>query len=1468
MILTTKLNIDATDFSKGITQSINEGKKLGDAIKQNLSNIKIGIDDKPATGAFQNLENIAQKASTNMKGMFEKAFNFSNIVNSVNLIADSMNQVVSVGVEFESSLAAVGAITGFTGDGLANIGQKARELAVAFGGSATDQLKSFQGILSKLGPDIAKDADALALFGKNVNLLSAASGDDAATSMNAITDAMLQLGLATGTPMEQAAKSTDVINALAASAKVGAAEIPQVAQALVVAGVAAKGANLDLVDTNAAIQVLALGGKTGAEAGTALRNVLGLLQKASGPAASALTQLGTSSEELGQLLTTQGLDAALQKVKVGMNGLGTDAERNAALMQIFGMENAAAAGILLDNTSKFAEFSDGIRAGMQGVGDATIQANLRLDTAGAKIERLKARVSDVFISITQTIGQGFTTMLGAFSQLAPMLAGLSGLKMLVPDGLLTNVKQLALTLISKLVPSLVVSDVATKSLVLNKQALSLANIKEAATNALSIAGKYAAAVATGALALATGGATAAAGAFNAVLLANPIGLIVLAIAALVGGIYLLYKNFESVRKAVDFAFAVFKGLAIVVWDVVSFFVKLHIELYKLAGLAIWTILKAAFNAVIDGIKTVVDYFGRLASAVTDKLASAFNRLSVIFQNAYSYVAPFVDFFINPIIDGFTWIYDKIALVVDKVVGFAKSVGSAVGGAIDFLAKIGGATDESDKKQDKSLANSKKRNKEKENLNKNAIKWTLAESKAINEAKKITDDLTAGTIDRSEALARLSKNSGALTAEQKTLANDKENLAKLNTEYAKYEQIIKKKDGTAKTSAKVSRDAFEIAKDQFELDKDLAKQKQTQAELARQNAILDAGRIETSIEKKNAELDILAKENVELNRQKLAIADLVKATDSITDKDKKAKYIADVAKMMSDLDTQITTNIVKRKELVIEVNTDRDQVNEEIAKINNDKNKNKLEFDVSIGKANKSELIQFEINEYQSEIDKAQNELTAQINLGVNADGKAIAEHQLKMQNANIEIAKKQDELNKQLELERIGKIQDSVKRETALRLLAEKESYNEELRLAGSNDALKLQALRKYTLARAAILRESTLKSASFDTSVLTSLANNVQNALSNMTINTNDQDQQRAKERLETIKGEMDGLEKSYISGGISYQDYMTKLNALDKERAVAQKEASKSTLDIQKSLNDALKESFGALAETSKASVAVSTEEINAIGLAIADVQSKIKESTNLDELAGLFSELDSLNQASGDAMTAVWQNVGVIVGGVFGQMLASGNSFIKSSVLAALAGLKAIAGILVAEILGKEFVRSGPAGIITGGILTGLFMAAISAAEAGVKKLKFAKGGLNPYGGFGSGLLKNEKTITAGEGGESEYIVNHKSSMSNLKLLEHINSGKSGADFYKKELTKLIDYKTIIGNFQTLDRRLSNIEYENYRANNADLVKGLNGMSNELVEIKRAIKSQKIESYSNYNVDVKNNVVTAAKVALNRG
>lgn len=89
-------------------------------------------------------------------------------------------------------------------------------------------------------------------------------------------------------------------------------------------------------------------------------------------------------------------------------------------------------------------------------------------------------------------------------------------------------------------------------LVAVKQALTLENIKNTASTIASTVATGAQSVATGVLAGAIGLATIAQNALNVALTANPIGLAVVAVAALSFAIYKLYQNFDLVTGAIKF----------------------------------------------------------------------------------------------------------------------------------------------------------------------------------------------------------------------------------------------------------------------------------------------------------------------------------------------------------------------------------------------------------------------------------------------------------------------------------------------------------------------------------------------------------------------------------------------------------------------------------------------------------------------------------------------------------------------------------------------------------------------------------------------------------------------------------------------------------------------------------------------------------------------------------------------------
>lgn len=294
----------------------------------------------------------------------------------------------------EDQLADFSAITGVTGAKLKEFGDIATQMSNDFGTSVVENIEAFKGTLSRLGPGFAESTVAVQKMGESINILSKASGMDATESMDALTTAMLQFGVDLSNPITAANEGAEMMNVMAAAAKEGAAEIPQITQALVVAGTSAKAAGVSFEETNAAIQMLATGGIYGAEAGTALRNVFIRLQAPTQEARDQMQAFGIDAREVGVALTSQGLGAAMDLLKTKFANIADPVERAALLNEIFGESAQNAAQVLMDKSGPaFAEFT----AKITDTATAQEQASVKMDTMSERFGRLTTTVQN-FVS--------------------------------------------------------------------------------------------------------------------------------------------------------------------------------------------------------------------------------------------------------------------------------------------------------------------------------------------------------------------------------------------------------------------------------------------------------------------------------------------------------------------------------------------------------------------------------------------------------------------------------------------------------------------------------------------------------------------------------------------------------------------------------------------------------------------------------------------------------------------------------------------------------------------------------------------------------------------------------------------------------------------------------------------------------------------------------------------------------------
>lgn len=174
-------------------------------------------------------------------------------------------------------------------------------------------------------------------------------------------------------------------------------------------------------------------------------------------------------------------------------------------------------------------------------------------------------------------------------------------------------------------------------------------------------------------AAATMGASGAFGIFNAVLSANPIGLIVTAVAALTAGLVWFFTQTETGQQIwssfVDWIKQAWQGIA-------DFFVGLWYGISEGAS-TLWDGVVTTWNAYIESLKAmwngVVTFFSDLWESIQEAASVAWTAITTAIMIV---VQPFIDGFINiwnNISDGLTQIWEGIKMIFEGAWEFIKSI---------------------------------------------------------------------------------------------------------------------------------------------------------------------------------------------------------------------------------------------------------------------------------------------------------------------------------------------------------------------------------------------------------------------------------------------------------------------------------------------------------------------------------------------------------------------------------------------------------------------------------------------------------------------------------------------------------------------------------------------------------------------------------------------------------------------------
>lgn len=396
------------DLSADTTQAEQAVSDLTDKIQETADEAqkphKVPLDTSKAQDAVNKLDDKLEEAGQEAQQTGEKgteAFDslgnsirnieLTSLIQQVQMVGETLGQLATPAVDFEQAMADLSAITGSVGDELEDLKQTAREVGKASGLGASESANAFAILAGQIDVPI----EALKVLQRETITLAQAGALPLEDAANAVAGTINQFGM-------EASEASRVVNVLAAGSRAGGAEVVDLSESFKVAGAAANAAGVSIEETAGALEVLAQNNTKGAEAGTAMRNMLVAMQA-----------------RLGIDISQTGFVGGLKIIQEELDKMQSPVERTTFLAKAFGRENMVAAQFLLSNADAVEEMTTAVT----GTNSAMEQAEIRNDTWAHKMEVARAKIDDVLISMSSLSGS-LLPMAGIIGEQVSKFSGL------------------------------------------------------------------------------------------------------------------------------------------------------------------------------------------------------------------------------------------------------------------------------------------------------------------------------------------------------------------------------------------------------------------------------------------------------------------------------------------------------------------------------------------------------------------------------------------------------------------------------------------------------------------------------------------------------------------------------------------------------------------------------------------------------------------------------------------------------------------------------------------------------------------------------------------------------------------------------------------------------------------------------------------------------------------------------------
>ena len=599
-----------SDEAKALAQEISD---LSGDLKDNKAKLKDAAD------AADDLDQSFEKAEKGGLSSFAVALGnlaANLIAEAISKMKDLISSTIEVGQTFEKSMSNVQAISGATAEEMELLTDTAKEYGSTTQFSASEAADAL-GYMALAGWDANTSASALG----GVLDLAAASGMELASASDMVTDYMSAFNLTA----DKSAYFADVLAYAQGNANTTAEGL---GEAFKNCAANLNAAGQDFETTTALLSMMANQGLKGSEAGTALTAVM---RDMTAKMKDGKIAIGDASVEV---MDAQGnyrdLTDILADVEKAVGGMG-DAERATALQSTFTSDSIKGLNLILNaGTDEAAKFEEELR---KSGGTAGKMAKIMNDNLGGDLTSLSSKFEGIQIALYEKFEPALRKAVDALSGLLDAL-----------DWVIKNGGEIA-----GIITGVGVA-VGTFLAIVNRQAILTAFI--------GLLGKLKA----GFLAV------------NAVMAANPVGLVIAAVAGLVAAFVVLWKRSEKFRNFWKNLWAGIKNTAEPIIKALAEWFKNAWETIK----KVWGAVSGWFSDVFDGIKQTFSGIGEFFSCI---FTGARDKIVEIWENVASWfsenvVEPIKAFF-SPIIDFFRAAFEIIGQLAQGCWNLIKAVWSVV-----------------------------------------------------------------------------------------------------------------------------------------------------------------------------------------------------------------------------------------------------------------------------------------------------------------------------------------------------------------------------------------------------------------------------------------------------------------------------------------------------------------------------------------------------------------------------------------------------------------------------------------------------------------------------------------------------------------------------------------------------------------------------------------------------------------------